>query len=301
MSKIEKVEKTTAQINSDEPVRLKKGQSALVIGGYIFMGAMLGYFMGHGSGQKVLDKVPASVEKKIQAELPATTFVEFNQTDYGMIEGITKKNSIFYFDQKGSVAFVGELMDLENKIPVTVERKRNLKLFANLDGGIGGNDADVVRNGNQPAPRAPEPAEQAIAKVSDLKPSNYIVHNEGAGEILYVVSDFSCGFCRRLHNELKDVTDIEIREIPVRFLRDDSAVFGAHALCADNPSQTAADIFDGIREGIKTCQEGEQAVIFNTQWASQNGVTGTPALITEDGRVSSGFRELARIRALLGS
>jgi len=270
-----------------------------------------GFLMATGvsavNHSRPLTKVDAKIAEKIRAEFPQTEFVDFNQTEYGIIEAITSKN-IIYFDQDARVAIVGELMDIEKKIPVTVERRRNIKSFMNIDGGgaqaAPGQEAGAARvAAAKPAPVAPSApaAPSPIVDLASLPESNYIVHNKGAGEILYVVSDFSCSFCKKLHYELEGVTDIEIREIPVRFLRDDSAVFGAHALCADDPVQAAADIFSGVRSGIKTCEEGEAALQFNTTWASSNGLGGTPALITEDGRASSGYRELQRIRDFLAS
>lgn len=247
--------------------------------------------------------VSKNIQEKIQSGFPETKFVGFAQTEYGLIEAITAKN-VYYFDQKAKVAIVGELLDIENKVAVTVERRRHLGKFGDLDkSSKGGSDLDSRQApAAAAAPSAPRPAAAVkTVDLSELTAENYIVHNEGAGEILYVVSDFNCGFCNKLHQELKGVTDIEVREIPVRFLRDESTLFGAHALCAEDGAAASSDIFEGRRSGITTCDEGVEAVGFNTNWASQNGLTGTPALITEDGRASSGYRELARIRQFLSS
>lgn len=246
--------------------------------------------------------VPAVAETKIKKEFPNTNFVDFNQTEYGLIEAVTGEN-VFYFDQDVKVAIVGELLDIDKKVAVTVERRRQLSKFSDLDKTARADRAEPtperVAAARAPAQAGPAPAQ--IVDVSALSEANYIVHNKGAGEILYVVSDFNCGFCNKLHNELKGVTDIEIREIPVRFMRDDSAIFGAHALCAEDQVSAAADIFAGKRTGITTCDEGVEAVEFNTEWAGQNGLTGTPALIKENGESSGGYRELGRIRAFLNS
>jgi len=252
--------------------------------------------------------VSASIQEKIKSEFPNTQFTDFNQTEYGLIEAMTTTN-IIYFDQDAKAAFIGEILDLETKTPVTIERRRQLKEFASIAGLAGGGspatDAPSAPSA-APAAKAAPSAPQAAAptKTVDLSvitDANYVTYNEGAGQILYVVSDFNCGFCKRLHDELVGVTDIEIREIPVRFLRDDSTIFGAHALCSDDEAKAASEIFGGKRSDITTCDEGTAAVDFNTSWASQNGMSGTPTLITEDGKVSSGYRELSQILAFVGS
>jgi len=244
--------------------------------------------------------VSEKTKAKIAEEFPQTEFIDFNQTEFGLIEALTNKN-VFYFDQDTSVVIVGEVLDVKNKVSITAERRKHLSKFGDLDrvslGDTGSDSGSAPKN---PQPRQ-RPAAEASVDLTQLGEENYIVHNEGAGKILYVVSDYNCGFCKKLNVELKDVKDIEIREIPVRFMSDDSTIFGAHALCADDPSRASNDIFDGERSGIVTCEEGIEAVGFNTRWASEGGINGTPALITEDGRVSSGYRQLEEIKEFIGS
>ncbi|MGB0906895.1 MAG: DsbC family protein [Maricaulaceae bacterium] len=247
--------------------------------------------------------VPDDIQAKIEKEFPNTDFIDFNQTEYGLIEAMTSKN-IFYFDQKAKVAIVGELLDIENKTAITVQRRRDLAKFADLDKTASGSGQGAVADQPRQAAPAPMQGERppvANVDLSEIPESNYVVHNKGAGPVLYVVSDINCIFCKRLNEELKNVDDIEVREILVRFMSDDSTIFGAHALCAENPSQAVNALFGGDRSSITTCEEGVSAIGFNTEWASKNGIGGTPALITPDGRVSSGFRELSAIRAFVSS
>lgn len=286
-----------------EKKKMSFGSTAIAVG----VGAVLGVIATSvvTKGGSTPSHVSSKIQEKIKGEFPNTEFVHFEQTKYGLIEAMTSSN-ILYFDQDAKAVIVGELLDLETKTPVTIERRRNLKEFADMKKLAGGGAAPAAAAPAKAAPAAKprQAAPNAAGKTVDLSvlsEANYIVHNKGAGEVLYVVSDFNCGFCKRLHDELAEVTDFEIREIPVRFLRDESTLFGAHSLCADDPVQAASDIFAGKRSDIKTCDEGVDAVGFNTAWASENGMTGTPTLITADGKVSSGYRELAQIRAFVGS
>ena len=263
----------------------------------LFAGLTLGFVL---SGEPQPNTVSPQIAEKIEKAFPKTKFVDFNQTEFGLIEGVTASN-IFYFDQDVRTAFIGEVLDIENKIAVTQERKKQIARFADLD--IAGSPANTAsEKPSPPAKAAPQKAGDVIqVDMTGFPAENYIVHNAGAGTILYVVSDFNCGFCKKLNDQLKNVTDIEIREIPVMFLGQDSGVFGSHALCADDPAAASQNLFDGQRSNIVACTRGDDAVRQNTEWAQSVGIGGTPALIREDGRASSGFRELPLIMQFLGA
>lgn len=275
--------------------------TALVYALGLVMGAVGAWsFSAATTGQP--GDVSQEVQDKIRQEFTNTKFVDFNQTPYGLIEGITAKN-VYYFNQEGTVAFVGEILDMDKKLAVTVERRKHLARFSDLDsiGNPGNAQAAAAPSKQQPGAAPQRPEDPSQVDMTGFPEANYITHNKGAGEILYVVSDFNCGFCKRLYEQLKDVKDIEIREIPVQFLGGDSGILGAHALCSDDKSSAAHAIFEGNRSGISTCEAGTKALEQNTAWAKEIGIGGTPALIKADGSYSSGFREIAAIRAFLTS
>ena len=94
--------------------------------------------------------------------------------------------------------------------------------------------------------------------------------------------------------------DIEIREIPVSFLGQDSGIKASAALCSEDPAAMAASFFMGTAQTrLSTCTDGDQTVQTNTEWASAKGVGGTPMIIATDGRTQSGARGREALVAFL--
>ncbi|MGB6229964.1 MAG: DsbC family protein, partial [Litorimonas sp.] len=118
--------------------------------------------------------------------------------------------------------------------------------------------------------------------------------------VLYVVSDYNCSYCRRLHTDLEG-RDIEVREIPVGYLGQTSSLKAAAALCADDPAAAARTFLSGGEPTkITTCTDGEDRVAENTAWAQAQGISGTPFLILQTGTTRSGYLEPAALDAFLG-
>jgi len=119
---------------------------------------------------------------------------------------------------------------------------------------------------------------------------------------LRVIADYNCGFCRKLRDSLLQINDIEIREIPVGILGQDSRIKAASVLCDDDPVAKAESFYDRTAgTTIKTCTEGEEAVSQNIEWMQRSGLNGTPVIMDESGRIlPGGAVPLPQIKAFLG-
>lgn len=250
------------------------------------------------SGNNIGDTVEKTIASKIETSFPKTTFVGFNQTEFGLVEGVTSGN-IIYFDQKGDYAFIGEVLEITSGTPITTNRKKTLARFSDLD-SVGSAPAAAPSTQPEAQPRQ-RPQRPSSIEVTDYPEANFVVHNKGAGPVIYMVSDYNCVHCKNLNATFRNMKDVEIREIPVTFMSPDSAIFGAHSLCAKNGAAASNALFDGKRDGINTCTDGETAMEQNTQWAQENGITGTPTLISASGAVFSGKRTPDLIRQFLQS
>jgi len=113
---------------------------------------------------------------------------------------------------------------------------------------------------------------------------NFIKEVRGDGrEVLYMVTDIRCGFCREMEKTLEKLTNVTIYRIPVAFLGSDSVRLAGHAWCNKDPVQSWKDITEGknIPAGDVAC---EAPTVKNTELMNSWRVTGTPTLFRADGQ-----------------
>lgn len=115
-----------------------------------------------------------------------------------------------------------------------------------------------------------------------------------------VFTDVDCSYCRKLHREVPELNrmGIAIRYLayPRAGIHSRSYIKIVSAWCADNPqvALTKAKMGEEIPE--KMC---DNPVAKHFKLGSEVGVTGTPALVLEDGRLIPGYMPAADLAALL--
>ncbi|HJN53107.1 MAG: DsbC family protein [Pseudomonadales bacterium] len=115
-----------------------------------------------------------------------------------------------------------------------------------------------------------------------------------------VFTDVDCSYCRKLHRE---VPELNRMGIAIRYLAYPRA--GIHsasydkivsAWCADNPQVALTKAKMGQEIPAKTC---DNPVAKQFQLGNELGVTGTPALVLDDGRLLPGYMPAAELAKLL--
>ena len=115
-----------------------------------------------------------------------------------------------------------------------------------------------------------------------------------------VFTDIDCPYCRRLHKEVPAMNELGIK---VRYLAFPRA--GVHSpsfkeavsvWCAKNPAQALTDAKAGKKVPEVTC---DNPVLQHMALGEQVGVTGTPAMVLEDGRMLPGYIPATRLAQLL--
>lgn len=118
---------------------------------------------------------------------------------------------------------------------------------------------------------------------------------------LTVFTDVDCGYCRKLH---KEVPELNRMGIAIHYLAYPRAGIGSHsydkivsAWCADDPQKalTLAKLGQEIEQ--RTC---ENPVAKQYELGNEMGVTGTPALVYEDGTLIPGYMPADRLAQRLG-
>lgn len=242
--------------------------------------------------------------KQVEASFPNTTFEKIYHHDATGLLAAETGNKVIFLTADATHVLAGEVFDLESKTNISEVRERELAAANALEAsltGAGGKAVQAVA-GEAPAraARAPQDREAGATMDVDLPMENMVVHNPGGSQVLYVVADYNCGYCKRLYAEMQGM-DVEIREIPVSYLSPDSGIKGASVLCSDDKAAAADAFLTGSADTrITTCTEGERQVEQNTSWAQERGIGGTPFMIRATGETQSGYLPSGRLKAFLG-
>ncbi len=116
-----------------------------------------------------------------------------------------------------------------------------------------------------------------------------------------VFTDVDCSYCRKLHQEMDE---INARGIEVRYLAFPRAGVGSRsfektvsAWCSDDPHKAITELKLGNSIPDQTCPN---PVAAQYELGGAVGVTGTPALVTEDGKLLPGYMPAAQLADALG-
>ena len=116
-----------------------------------------------------------------------------------------------------------------------------------------------------------------------------------------VFTDVDCSYCRKLHQEMDE---INARGIEVRYLAFPRAGVGSRsfektvsAWCSDDPHKAITELKLGNSIPDRTCPN---PVAAQYELGGAVGVTGTPALVTEDGKLLPGYMPAAQLADALG-
>lgn len=116
---------------------------------------------------------------------------------------------------------------------------------------------------------------------------------------IYVFTDVDCYYCQKLHLEVDEINElgIEVRYLayPRKGLNSPTYRKIASAWCSDDRNQALTDLKAGRNIEENVCEPNPVAEQF--ELGGKLGVRGTPAMMTEDGRMFPGYmpaKELAK-------
>jgi thiol:disulfide interchange protein DsbC len=120
-------------------------------------------------------------------------------------------------------------------------------------------------------------------------------------DYISVFTDVDCGYCRKLHQEMADINALGIE---VRYLAYPRAGLGTptaskieSAWCADNPNEALTALKTGLTIPSATCKN---PIAHQYELGQKVGVTGTPAIVTSDGRLLPGYMPAAALAEAIG-
>ena len=141
--------------------------------------------------------------------------------------------------------------------------------------------------------------------MAQLKPSEMIVFSPAAPvktkRVITVFTDVDCGYCLKLH---KEVPELNARGIEVRYMAYPRAGVGSKsydkivsAWCAENQQDALTALKNRQTIPTKTC---DNPVAEQFQMGRQMGVTGTPAIVLQDGTLIPGYKPAPALAKSLG-
>jgi thiol:disulfide interchange protein DsbC len=222
--------------------------------------------------------VPEEISKRIVAKLKASRpDMNFSRVERTPIKGLylvrIDGTQFLYASETGEYILSGDMYRARPGLFVPVKDLAAAKIRKNLIGAVDREDTIVF------------PA------VDETK------------SVLYVFTDVDCYYCQKLHNEA--VADLNENGVEVRYLAYPRAGLDsesyrkiASAWCAEDKQKamTALKQLKPIRENV--CESNPVASQYSL--GQEVGVTGTPALILEDGTLMPGYRPAPELLRMLG-
>ena len=180
---------------------------------------------------------------------------------------VTYGTMVFYISKDGRYMLQGDIVDLSAEKNLTEDKRgqTRLKLLSTV------------------------PAEGAIS----FEPKQ-VKHT------ITVFTDIDCGYCRKMHSEIAQYTQLGIRVRYLAFPRTgiDSPSYDktVSVWCAKDRNQAMTDAKADKPVVTKTCAN---PVKQEFELGKQIGVTGTPTLVLEDGSLLPGYVPADRLLQLL--
>jgi len=230
----------------------------------------------------------SDVAQALQLRLPKTPIDEIACDRFGPWCEVVSDETLFYIDKSARYLLVGRLYDMEERRDVTASRLLELNPDLIAAGAARANPS-ANENG------ASAPATDTV-DLSTLPAEGSIHWGNKKGPKLIVFSDFQCGYCRRLTDELGK-SGVLVEERPISILGSQSRRLAETVICASSPAAALHQAYEGALDpGGASCAE-TRGLDANEAFARANGFAGTPVIVrASDGAVLHGYRDAATLR-----
>ena len=211
-------------------------------------------------------KPPTLAEvKKALPEMPGIESVTATPIK-GIYEVIGEAN-VLYVTEDLSYIFSGHILDVKTKSSLTEPVVKKMQT------------RDIERSA-----RAAESMKDTIKAALPANQKNFLKEVKGNGkDVIYMVTDIRCGFCRAMEKNFEQMTDITIYRIPVAFLGAESVRLGNAAWCAKDRLAAWKDISEK-KAAVTKEVECITPIKENSELMDAWKVRGTPTFFRADGQ-----------------
>ena len=223
---------------------------------------------------EVTDEQKAQVLRNLQQVRPDLQFTQVRATaDPALFEVEYNNGPVIYVTASGNLFLVGDLFSVDSGriVNLTEQSKSSAR----------------------------------VELLEQVKPEDMISFGPAAEKAkaqIYVFTDVDCGYCRKLHDEMDDITAYGIR---VNYLAYPRAGPGSaiakqmqSAWCSANPQESLTRLKSGKDIDDANCES--TAVTDQFFLGQKAGVSGTPALLLSDGTLIPGYRPATDLARMLG-
>lgn len=215
------------------------------------------------------ENVPPRLLDFVSKLLPGTEPDRVTQSPISGIYEVTYGAQVLYVHESGRYLIQGDLVDLNTHTNLTEDRRRQARLKA-IE-ALGENTMIVF---------APQTTTHTLT----------------------VFTDVDCGYCRKFHQEVKELTRHGVK---VRYLAFPRAGIPSPTYdkmvsvwCAEDPRQAITDAKRGNEVPAKQCENPVQA---HYEAAHRLGISGTPAMVLDDGEIIPGYIPAERLVKMLAT
>jgi len=207
------------------------------------------------------------MKKKLESIMPGIAIDSVQKLDNTELYETVINGEVIYFSRDARYVFQGDIVALETRENLTENKRISLRkqTLSSLD------EADMI-----------------------------IYEPKKVEHTLTVFTDIDCGYCRKLHQQIKDYNDLGIRIRYMAFPRAgiDSGSYdkAVDVWCAKDRAQAMTDAKNGNKIKSENCNNPVRA---QYEIGHRLGVTGTPALFLESGDILPGYVPPQRLKQLL--
>jgi thiol:disulfide interchange protein DsbC len=130
-----------------------------------------------------------------------------------------------------------------------------------------------------------------LAGLSDFKDSTIEYKAKKEKYVVNVFTDITCGYCRKLHNQMEEYNDLGITirylSFPRSGLSGQSYQDMVSVWCADDPQKAFTAAING---GAVSSQSCSSKAAQQYSFGQSVGVSGTPNIILPDGSMIPGYQ-----------
>lgn len=210
----------------------------------------------------------ASVQAEINRLIPdikIQSLTEMEET--GLYEAVIN-GQIYYFTHDGRHMIQGNILSLKTRENLTELRKLDMK--------------------------------KAI--LAELDPESMIIFAPKKTDyMLTVFTDIDCGYCRQLHQEIKEYNKLGIgiryMAYPRAGVESEAAEQLVEVWCAKDQHKAMTDAKAQRKVNSKLCSDNP--IIAHFEIGQQLGVSGTPSMFLENGQMLPGYVPPQRLREVL--
>ncbi len=232
-----------------------------------------------------------TVRAALKLRLPKTPIDRIACEGLGGLCEVASKSTLFYVDRAARYLVIGRVYDMEARQDLTAARLLEL-------------NPDLLTAGapratpGEKAPQAGAPTAPRKVSLAGLPANGAISWGPANGPKVVVFTDFQCGYCKKLEEELKAI-GARVEERPISILEAESRRDAERVLCAPRPELSLRLAYSGgALVNPKPCDT--RGLDANEAFAKANGFTGTPVLVRpSDGAVLEGYRPAAVLREFL--